>query len=87
MSKKRSPFKGFTVEQIEKVEACSFVIVLGNNFYDKDGNFVFSKQQAEKNYNKILSKMVEAIHYGNEKEKSNALKCMAKFKILPLRVH
>jgi len=86
MSKKKSPYKNFSVEQVSRAELTSFVIMVGNDFYAKKGCFVFSKQQAEKNYNLILSKMIETIHSGTEREKKNALKCMATFNILPLRI-
>lgn len=85
MSKKR-PFIGFTEEEIFKAEANSFVILIGNDFYMKDGDFAFSKQQAEKYYDILMDNILRTLDEGDQKQRNAAMKCLSRLHILPLRV-
>jgi hypothetical protein len=86
MIKQKSPFKGFTVEEVLKIERNSFVIQLGNDFYNKDGNFTFSESQVNKYYNSILNKILYAISNGTDKQKRDAIKCLSTFRVFSLRI-
>ena len=84
-SKKR-PFAGFTKEEIFRAEANTFVIRIGCDFYSKDGDFAFSRQEAEKYYDILMSNILRTLDEGNEKQYNAAMKCLADLQILPLRV-
>jgi hypothetical protein len=86
MSKKKQPFIGFTEEEIFRAEANSYVILIGNDFYSKDGDFAFSKQQAEKYYDILMENILRTLDEGTEKQRIAAMKCLARLQILPLRV-
>lgn len=85
--KNKSPFRGFTLDEVLEAESNSFVIQLGNNFYEKEGSFTFSIKEAEKYYDVLLDNILYTIDNGAEKQRKAALSCLATLKILPLRLH
>ena len=86
MPNEKSPFIGFTVEEIFSAEMNSYVIQIGNDFYNKDGNFVFSATQANKHYNILLTNILSTMDKGTFKQKTAALKCLGKLLVYPLRI-
>ena len=85
MSRKK-PFNGFTEEEIKRAEANSYTILIGSDFYSKDGDFVFSRQQAEKYYDILMNNILRTLDEGNEKQRNAAMRCLNTLQILPLRV-
>ena len=83
---KRRPFVGFTEEEIQKAEFNSYVILVGSDFYSKDGDFAFSRHQAEKHYDMLMNNILRTLDEGNQKQKEAAMRCLARLQILPLRV-
>ena len=86
MAKLKSPFRGLTIKEVDKAERNSFTIRIGNDFYSNDGNFVFTKNQAEKYYETLLENILYTMDNGNEKQKLAAMKCLERLKVLPLRL-
>lgn len=86
MSKTKSPFVSFTLEEVERAEATCFVVRIGKEFYNKDGNFVFSLKEAERHYNILLKNIVLTLEEGTSKQKKAALSCLETLKIEPLRL-
>ena len=86
MSKNKSPFVGYTLEEIRRSEANSFVIMIGNDFYNKNGDFTFTLAQAEKYYEILLENILITLDEGTPKQKKAALSCLARLHILPLRL-
>jgi len=87
MAKTKSPFRGFTVAEINRAERDSFVVQVGNDLYAKDGDFIFTLSQAEKHYETLLMNILLTIDEGNHRQKDAAMKCLARLHILPLRLH
>lgn len=87
MTKAKSPFRGYDVQDVFDTEASHFALQLGNDYYSKNGDLVFSKKDVEKHYTTILSKILDAIHSGNEKNRANAIKCLETFRVHKLRIH
>jgi predicted Zn-dependent protease len=86
MVKQKSPFIGFTEAEVRRAEANSFVVILGNDLYSKDGNFVFSLTQAEKHYYILLKNILITLDEGNPKQRKSAMHCLGKLHIQPLRI-
>lgn len=86
MKKQKSPFKGFTVAEVNKAERDSYVVQIGNDFYSKDGGYIFTAAQAGKYYETLLDNIVYTLDNGNERQKSAAMKCLEKLRIHPLRL-
>ena len=84
---KKSPFIGYTVDEIFASEACTYVIQVGASIYAKDGIFVFNKKESTNHYNKILKELVHQFNNGNKKQRKNAQYILTHFKVLPLRIH
>jgi len=84
---KKSPFVGYSEDEVLSIEAVTYVIVVGSNFYIKDGNFVFTKKSAAYHYNKILRELVGQLVNGDDDEKKNARRVLNNFRIEPLRLH
>lgn len=87
MGKNKSPFKNGTIEDVFNTERNYFSIQIGNDMYNKDGNFFFTVSQVEKYYNKLLNNIIYTIANGNEKQRDAAMKCLSRLYILPLRIH
>ena len=87
MAREKSPFKGFTIAEVNKAERNSYVLQIGNDFYAKDGEMIFTLAQAEKYYDTLLVNILHTIDNGNAKQKAAAMKCLARLHIQPLRLH
>lgn len=86
MTKNKNPYKGFTTEEVNRAESNSFVIRIGNDFYQKDGNFTFSLKQAEKYYSILLQNILITLDEGTPRQKKAALACLVRLHIEPLRI-
>jgi hypothetical protein len=86
MAKPKSPFRGLTLEEVNKAERNSFVVQIGQEFYSRDGDFIFTQNQAEKCYETLLENILYTLDNGNEKQKLAAMKCLERLKVLPLRL-
>jgi hypothetical protein len=86
MAKTKSPFRGLTLEEVSRAERNSFVVQIGNEFYNKEGDFVFTQSQAEKCYETLLDNILYTLDNGNDKQKSAAMKCLEKLHVYPLRI-
>lgn len=86
MAKSKNPFVGYTIREVEEAESCSFIIQIGNSVFSRNGEYVFSKSQAERYYNKLLNSILNTLKDGNETQKHSAKKCLEKLKIMPLRI-
>ena len=74
-------------DEILMAERNSFVVRIGNEFYNKDGEFIFTQSQAEKHYNILLYNIIKTIESGSERQKIAAEKCFVTLQVLPLRIH
>jgi hypothetical protein len=86
MSKTKSPFRGLEIEEVLRAEGIFFVIQIGNDYYNKDGNFTFERKEAERHYNTLLKNIMITIDKGTDRQKNAAMKCLARLHILPLRL-
>lgn len=84
--KEKSPFIGFSIQEINVAERNSFVIQVGNDFYSKDGSFVFTLAQAQKSYEILLLNIIDTINGGTPKQRAAALNCLARLHIMPLKL-
>jgi hypothetical protein len=87
MAKEKSPFRGFTIGEVNRAERDSYVVLIGNDFYSCEGDMVFTANQAEKHYETLLNNILHTMDNGTDKQKSAAMKCLMKLHILPLRLH
>lgn len=86
MAKQKSPFIGLTTQEVNRAERDSFVIIIGNDFYNKDGEYVYSLSQAEKYYEILLENILYTIESGSAKQRNAAIKCLENLHIRPLRL-
>lgn len=87
MPKKKSPFVGYTEEEILASEAVSFVVIAGYNVFNNGKQFVFDKATAIRYYNKILKEATRQLIEGNRSEKKNARNILRNLRVEPLRIH
>ena len=87
VAREKSPFRGFTTAEINKAERSSFVVQIGNEYYSKDGNFIFTGSQAEKYYDTLLVNILYTIDNGTTKQVDAAMRCLSRLHIWPLRLH
>lgn len=87
MSQKKSPFKGFTINEVFAAESTSYVIQVGVDLFCHKGRFCFDKRNAALFYNRILSNLVDLITNGDEDQKKEALRCLGSLRISPLRIN
>jgi hypothetical protein len=86
MAKKKSAFIGLTEDEASQAEANSFTVLLGNDFYLKNGKFIFSYNEATKHYDTLLKNILATIDRGTEKQKNSAIKCLGTLQIQQLRI-
>jgi hypothetical protein len=87
MPRKKRPYRQYTFEQIQSVEATTYVIVAGKQLFNIDGDYFFDKTTANKFYDKILKESMKQLTEGTESQKRNARKILNNLRVEPLRIH
>lgn len=87
MSKSKSPYKNYSVEEIAQAEATNFVILLGHDLFNYEGKYVFIKEDAELYHEQIIGGLMEILESGSPSEIQEAEVCLFHLKILPFRLH
>ena len=87
MPKKRSPFIGYTPEQVFASEAVCYVVIAGVDLFDYKGTFVFDRKSAIRHFNKIRIEMLKVMQFGTKRQKKNAKLILDNLKVEPLRIH
>lgn len=87
MPKEKNPFIGYTTEEIMASEAVTYVIQVGSDVFNSNGNWFFNKKSAQIHYGKILRMLLAQLNGGTKKERENAQRVLNSFKVLPLRIH
>lgn len=86
MSKKKSPFKGYTLKQIKDAENILYVIQLGDNIYvHEDGQMSFPKDRAEAIYKVLYAGLADMLKNGTFDEREDARNTFKSFRLMPLR--
>lgn len=88
-AKKNDHFnKKYTMSQLEKFEANSFIILLKGDLFSHGGKHIFSKSKAEQYYSDILNGLMDIYFNGDSQlDKEDAAACLFHLKILPFRMH
>lgn len=84
---KKSPFIGYSSEQVMAIEATTYVLQVGSEIFNTNGKWVFTKKSAYIYYNKILRELLDQLRNGNNKQRKNAERVLQGLKVLPLRIH
>jgi hypothetical protein len=87
MPKEKSPFVGYTTEEVLASEAVTYIIQVGSDIFEARGTWFFTKKTARIHYGKILRAVLEQLNRGTKKEKEDAKRVLNNLKILPLRLH
>lgn len=85
--KSKSPYKAYTIDEIEIAEASSYVIQVGADFFCHKGMFCFSEKSAVTLYNKILANLADLLANGDAKQRKEARNCLSSLKVMQLRIH
>lgn len=83
----KSPFVGYSLEEIANAESSAYVIQVGSDMFHYNGTYTFSRRSAVYYRNKILANLLDSIANGTEDEKNNAHRVVMWLRILPLRIH
>lgn len=86
MKPEKSPFVGYSVEEIFSSEAVSWVVQIGDDVYAHQGQIVFDKKVATHLYTKFLKSFRYLLENGTEQEKKESLRVISSLKMMPLRV-
>jgi hypothetical protein len=86
MNKNRSPYIGYTLEDVKSMENY-FVLCFGGDFVLENDYYLFTKEEVSKIYKKMLKDLKGIAADGSEKDKKYALDLIGGLKILPMRLH
>lgn len=70
MAKKKSPFIGYSVEEVRRMENGFFLVQMGGDFLAEDGHYLFTRKEAVKLYNSTYRDLSEIINDGNDKDRA-----------------
>ena len=87
MAKKKDPFVNYTTKQIFASESMLYVLQVGKDVFEANGQWFFVERAATSHYNRILKILSENIKCGTPREKRRANKILPDLRILPLRMH
>jgi hypothetical protein len=85
--KKKSPYPGYSLREVSKMENAFFVIRFGGDFLFHDGHHVFTRTEADKLYYATLGDLLDVVEDGNEKDRRYALDLLGTTSIQPMRLH
>lgn len=86
MQKKKGPFVNYTPEQIFLSESVLYIIQVGPEVFEVNGQWFFAKKSATTYYNRIIKELLNQLHNGTNKQKNRAKKLLTDVKIVPLRM-
>jgi len=84
---RKSPFVGYTVEEVVSSEAVLFMVQVGKNVLEIDGQYFFLRKAAVTHYNRILKDLIIRIYNGDDKAQKQAKSVLPYLRIVPLRLH
>lgn len=87
MTKKKAPYKGYSLEEVSQIEKVSYCLVLGGDYVQEDGIYLFTKKECEKLYKMYLKNLLGIIKNGEQKDKKYALDLLPGLTKLPLKLH
>lgn len=88
MSSEKSPYKHFTIEQVEAAERGHFYIQIGQDIFTTEtGHMAFNKDKTDKFFLQLWDALDHMKKTGNKKEVEDAHICLNNLKIFPLRIH
>lgn len=87
MAKKKDPFVNYTTQQIFISESMLYVLQVGRDVFEADGQWFFVEKTAIKYYNQILRLLMDDLEKGTPRQQRRANKALQNFRILPLRMH
>jgi hypothetical protein len=87
MTSKKSPYLGYSEEEVKRIESGHFVLNFGGDFVLQDNNYVFTKKEVSKIHRDILKKLLDILSNGSEKDRSYALDLMGGLVIQPMKLH
>ena len=87
MKKKESPYLGYTEEEVKRMENYFFVLQFGGDFVLEKREYLFTKAEISRLYNKYMKDLVKIVNNGNEKDRNYALDLIAGMSVKPLRLH
>lgn len=87
MSKNKSPYLGYTEEEVARMEAGYFTLRFGGDFMLEDNFYVFTKKEVSKLHKDTLRSLTKIVLDGNDKDRAYALELIAGLVIQPMRLH
>lgn len=87
MAKKKSPFSGYTEEQVKTMENNYFCLVMGGDFVSRDSYYLFTRAEVSKLHKDTLKNLVSIAEDGEEKDRIYAMDLICGLKIQPMRLH
>lgn len=84
--KQKSPYKNFSIEQIEKVEKDRYIIQVGQELFYEGKYCAFSGAKAEELYETIWASLEIMRKTGSDIEKEEAYSSACNFRVIPLRI-
>lgn len=83
----KSPYGQYTEEDVVMVEYGNYFIQVGDDIFSYDGKMAFSRQRAEFFFDGIFKDLTTMKEKGNPKEQEDAVACLQRLRIVPMRVH
>lgn len=85
--KKKSPYLGYSLREVAKIESAFFTVRFGGDFLFHDGHRIFTKSEAEKLYYATLADLLDVVQEGNAKDRAYAMDLIPGVSIQPMRLH
>lgn len=87
MTKRKSPYIGYTEKEVHRMENNFFVLQFGGDFMLQDKFYLFTHKEAFKLYSDTLKGLVSITIDGDEKDRNYALDLIGGLHIRPMRLH
>ena len=87
MAKKKSVFRGYTEQEVCKIERDTFTLQFGGDFVIQNDSYSFNEREVTKLYESTMNNLLSLIADGSEKDRKFAIDLIGGLFIVPMRLH
>lgn len=87
MSKKKSAYKGYSEDDVRRIEDNFFCLEVGGDYWCEEGFYLFTKKEVIKVYNKVLDNLNDLMRSDSDKDRAYAIDLLGRMYVRQIRLH
>ena len=87
MARKKPVFRGYTEDEVCKIERGTYTLQFGGDFIIQDDSYTFNEREVTKLYESTMNNLLNLIADGSEKDRKFAIDLIGGLFVRPMRLH